>query len=182
MAISNLLKLFGNKPNIAQPAIGNPKEIALSKLTNQGFISENEGFRQNIYKDTMGRNTIGSGFNIDDETVRKLIPRDVLSGKRPITTDENNAILSKLTKRAENDAQTFVGKDTFNKLSREQKLGLTDMAFNLGLTKLNKFDELRKALVLGDNERAGIEVLDSEYAKQVPGRARANANLMLNRR
>ena len=143
------------------------------------IIKKNEGFRSSPYLDTKGKSTIGYGFNISDETVRQLIPQDVLSGKRELSKDESDEIFGKLKQRAIGDAQTFVGRDTFGKLTSSQQIGLTDMAYNMGLKSLNKFNNLREALINGDKIGAKREVLDSKYAEDVPSRALNNANLML---
>ncbi len=79
------------------------------------------------------------------------------------------------------DAQRFMGgEENFGNLTNSQKKGLIDMSYNMGLTKLNRFKELRKALFKGDKMGAKREVLDSKYAREdVPSRALKNANLML---
>jgi len=72
------------------------------------------------------------------------------------------------------------GRDNFTNLTNSQKKALIDMSYNMGLTRLNKFKELRKALFAGDKMSAKREVLDSKYAREdVPSRALKNANLML---
>ena len=158
------------------------QEMAEKMLTAEARITGNEGFKPRVYKDTVGKNTIGYGFNIDDNTVRSLIPKDILQGKRDMTQEEALGIRKTLTDRAFEDARGFVGDETFSNLSTQQRTALTDMAYNLGRNKLGEFENLRAALKKGDYEQAGIEVLNSKYAKQVPSRAMANANLILNRR
>ena len=158
------------------------QDIAMSFLTPEARITGNEGFKPRVYKDTVGKNTIGYGFNIDDSTVRSLIPKDILQGKRDITQDEALGIRKTLTDRAFQDARLFVGDETFSNLTTQQRTALTDMAYNLGRNKLGEFKNLKAALKNGDYEQAGIEVLNSKYAKQVPSRAMANANLIINRR
>ena len=167
--------IFMPKNNVSRSEM---QQMAERALTADARILGNEGFRPDIYKDTMNRNTVGFGFNIDDPTVRKLIPQDILSGQRLMNRTEALDIHSQLTKRAFEDARSFVGDETFSSLSTAQRTALTDMAYNLGLTSLNTFDNLRSALQSGNFEQAALEVLDSKYAKQVPNRARQNANLI----
>jgi len=145
------------------------------------YLKGNEGFRKDIFLDTKDVRTIGFGFNIDDPVTAKFLPDDVLSGKRPLEKVEAREILNKRTDLAIADAQRFMGgQENFQNLSGSQKKAIIDMAYNLGLTSLNKFVELRKALFQGDKLRAKEEVLDSKYARtDVPSRALQNANLMM---
>lgn len=144
------------------------------------YIKSNEGFRDRIYKDTKGKNTIGYGFNLDDSTVRKLVPADVVSGKRPLTKAEAEPILMQLSKVAENDAMTYVGAGTYKKMSPFKKMALNDMAYNMGLAGLNSFDDMRAALVSDNTTESAKQLLDSKYAREdVPLRALKNAALIV---
>lgn len=144
------------------------------------YIKENEGYNPNIYKDTKKIPTTGYGFNINAEHIRQYIPKDVLRGQRALTQQESDDIFNKVYTQSVNDARTFVTPEVFEKLSNTQKQALIDMSYNMGLTKLNKFNRLREALYKGDKIGAKREVLDSDYArKDVPNRALKNANLML---
>lgn len=148
-------------------------------LDTMSYVKGNEGYRSEIYDDTKGLKTIGYGFNLKDKTTAKLLPADVLSGKRKITQDEAEEVFTKRFAIAIDDAISFVGKEYFDKLSNSQKKGLIDMSYNMGAKSLNGFDELRKALQSGDKLKAKYEVLHSQYRKDVPARALRNSNLML---
>lgn len=52
------------------------------------------------------------------------------------------------------------------------------MAFNLGLTKLNKFVEMRKALLKGDYNKAADEMIDSKWYNQVGNRSKRLVDMM----
>ena len=58
------------------------------------------------------------------------------------------------------------------------QLVLCDMAFNLGLPKLKQFKLMLAAIESGDMEAAASELLDSNYARQVPNRAKRNADML----
>lgn len=145
------------------------------------YIKTNEGYRDTIYNDTKGLKTIGYGFNLTDTETARLLPYEVVSGKRKITREEADLVFSKRLNIAMKDAISFMGgQENYANLTDSQKKGLIDMAYNLGLTRLNKFEKLREALFNGDKLRAKDEVLDSKYAREdVPNRALKNANLML---
>lgn len=145
-------------------------------------IAFEEGFRPDIYLDTKGKPTVGHGLRVDDPATKQFLHPDVVSGKRPITPEESGLALQSRIDLAVQDAMSFMGgEDNFvNKLSNSQQKAVIDMSFNLGLTKLNKFKNLRKELFLGNALGAKREVLDSKYAREdVPNRALRNANLML---
>lgn len=67
-----------------------------------------EGFRDTIYKDKKGKNTIGYGFNIDDPTVSQHIPTAVKLKLRKITREESDKIFDVLYDNAKKDAVTFI--------------------------------------------------------------------------
>lgn len=145
-----------------------------------GFkTKKEEGFRANVYKDTLGNNTVGTGFNVSDPSVAQFVPPGVVSGERPISTTEDNEIFEKLFANAENDAITYIGKDTYNVLSPNQRSALVDMSFNLGLPRLMKFEKFKEALITGDMNRAAAEIKNSKYYRQVPNRAERNIKLLL---
>jgi lysozyme len=52
------------------------------------------------------------------------------------------------------------------------------MAFNLGLTKLNKFEKMKAALGQNDYSRAADEMVDSNWYKQVKSRGPRTVALM----
>ena len=58
----------------------------------------------------------------------------------------------------------------------EVKLIIANMAFNLGITRLQKFKKMFAALNAGDYKTASEEGLDSKWAKQVYNRAKRLMN------
>ena len=143
------------------------------------YIKRNEGYNPNIYNDTKIIPTTGYGFNIKADHIKRLIPRDVLSGKRALTKPESDDIFEKVYTTAVSDAESFVGSKVFNTLPSEKKQVLIDMSYNMGGTKLRGFERMREALISGDMATARKELLDSNYARyDVPNRAMRNANLI----
>jgi len=119
-----------------------------------------------------GKKTIGFGFNIDDPSVRKRLPLEVVSGARQLSRDEAMPIFNDLVDNATRDAKVYLGEDVFNAMSPVRQAAFVNMAFNLGLPRLLRFEETQKAAVSGDFNRAAIEILNSKYAEQVKDRAR----------
>ncbi len=131
-----------------------------------------EGFRSNIYKDTRGNPTIGYGFNLNDKVTASLIAPEVRLGKRPITQQEADVVFAGRYTIAVQDALQYIGPDVFTTLNPKQQTILVDMAYNLGLPKLNGFVELKKAILAGDDVKAAAEIKDSKFYKQTGRRAK----------
>ena len=116
-------------------------------------IKTHEGFRKFPYKDTVGKLTIGHGWNLED---------------RGIDEFEAELILRFQLLEIESQLKMF---SWFNKQNRVRKDALIDMAFNLGLNGLLKFHNMIRALEREDFTRAKAEALDSKWARQVGVRA-----------
>lgn len=134
-------------------------------------IKNDEGFKGNIYRDTVGIPTIGYGFNVNEPSIRKMIPKDVLSGQRKLTREEADPIFDKAYDVAYKDASKYIGYNNFNKLSNSQQDVLINMSYALGSNRLNGFKRLKQSLIQGDYDQASKEIINSKWAKQVKGRA-----------
>jgi lysozyme len=120
----------------------------------------NEGYRQYVYKDSMGIPTIGIGFNLEEGFTKEesmLILRLRLS-----------KLITELCDRV----------PVFTDMSQIRKIVLLDMSYNLGVPGLLKFRKMFAALCERDYQLAAKEMLDSRYASQVKGRAQRNALMM----
>tara|TARA_R100001129_G_C5305043_1_gene243558 strand:- start:581 stop:1111 length:531 start_codon:yes stop_codon:yes gene_type:complete len=145
-------------------------------------IALHESIEPSVYKDTKGKRTIGIGFNLDEPSNRKkaealgLNVQDMLSGKKTLSDKEIKLLYNESIKQAANDANSFLPK-AGRQPPVVQKV-LVDMAFNLGLTKLNKFVEMRKALLKGDYNKAADEMIDSKWYNQVGNRSKRLVDMM----
>ena len=125
-----------------------------------------------IYTDTKGHKTVGYGFKLSDKFTQDNLPKDVLSGKRALTKAEAEPIFLKRYAMAQDNAIKYIGKSTFNDLTPLRQEILTDMAYNLGLTKLKGFEDMHKALLKRDYKTAALEMIDSNWYGQTKSRAR----------
>jgi lysozyme len=68
----------------------------------------------------------------------------------------------------------------WKELSDNKQLVLCDMAFNLGVPKLMQFKKMLLSLHPDnrDDEEAASQLLDSNYARQLPARSQRNAELI----
>lgn len=125
------------------------------------YVADNEGWMNLPYRDTVGKLTIGAGFNLDDEGLK----------------DEEIAFI--LERRIENIKANLPEMiDSWEALGEGQRLALMDMYYNLGWPRLSKFKKMLAALDEGNYELAAKELLESKYARQVGARAVRNAKLL----
>lgn len=123
-------------------------------------LIEHEGYASHPYVDTVGKVTIGVGYNLTDRGV----------------SDE--WIKSQLEK----DIAYFYTKLSdfwwFRDLNEDRQIVLIDMAYNLGLNNFLEFKQMIAALELGYYEIAADQMLNSNWSQQVGNRAKDLANGM----
>lgn len=125
----------------------------MSKLSD--LITRHEGRKPHVYKDSLGLETIGIG---------RLLSRG-------LSDDEIELMFENDLREAENIV-TYFARDKLHELSTVRQAVLTDMAFNLGSTRLNKFKKFRKAIQVGDMEEAALQMIDSKWYRQVKTRSK----------
>lgn len=76
-------------------------------------------------------------------------------------------------------AHSVIGASCWTALSDPRRAVLTDMAFNIGQSRLAGFKQMLAAIRAGQWQRARDELLDSAYAKQTKTRAVRNADVIL---
>lgn len=163
----------------AQQAQRRAKDLRATEYREM-FI-ENEGFKDQVYTDTLGNRTIGIGFNLEDKANQKVLAdigldlQEVLGGKKLERNDIIRLYNHSLT-QAFSDAQQF--DPGFARRPEPVKKAIVDMAFNLGLTRLNKFKKMKAALMDNDYGRAADEMVDSLWYKQVKNRGPRTEALM----
>lgn len=145
------------------------------------MIEQHEGRKRTVYKDSLGIKTIGIGYNLEKSSAKKDLAKvganynDVMRGKA-LTDEQINGLFRMSLDQALKDAKSYY--PAFDKLPGTAQVVLVDMAFNLGLTKLNGFNEVRKALARGDYNRAADEMKDSVWYRQVKTRGVKLVNMM----
>jgi lysozyme len=145
------------------------------------MFKENEGYKTKVYKDTKGNRTIGIGFNLEDAGNRRFLKKvgldlNELLGGRELTDSEVTKLYNHSLTQAFSDAQQF--DPQFAKRPEPVKKAIVDMAFNLGLTKLNQFKDMKAALGQNDYRAAADEMVDSNWYKQVKTRGPRTVKLM----
>ena len=127
------------------------------------LLKKQEGVRKHVYKCTEGYDTIGVGRNVSKYGLG-------------LRDSEIDFMLT-------NDIEYFYDEletrySFFSDLSKERKLALMSMAFQLGMKGFSKFVKMLEALEEGDYDRASSEMLLSKWAKQTPNRAMELARII----
>lgn len=127
-------------------------------------LKVDEGLKLRSYKDSVGVWTIGWGHT-------KGVEQNQLIGMH----DAETFLTSDIEEAIATARKVFIN---FNDLSGPRKAVLTNMAFNLGETRLRSFKKLIAAVVAEDFSKASLEMLDSKWAVQVGQRAKRLAKSM----
>lgn len=130
-------------------------------------IKTHEGFCDTVYKDTLGKRTIGYGHLctddeewIDGKTYDIQYLNDVFEG------DFNEAV---------NQAEKLIGNTIIKNKAAEI---IVEMVFQLGMGGVSKFKKMWTALENQDYAEASAQMLDSKWAKQTKNRAEHLAEIM----
>lgn len=155
------------------------------------MIKDHEGYRSYTYTDSTGNNTAAIGFNLNSSATNQILikagynPDKVASGKQIINrTNAEKLMKDYIRDHAIPDAKSFF--PDFDKLPRNAQRIVVNMSYNLGLTKLNKFNDFRAALQdavnameIGDRratimafQNASNEMVDSKWFNQTGNRSR----------
>jgi len=137
-------------------------------------VKKHEGYRNKVYKDTLGKRTVGVGH---------LCVEDFWEDGKEY---EEKFLMTIL----EHDLQTAIksAEDLINNcpsggkanISDDAKILIIEMVFQLGGNGVSKFRKMWQALQQDppDYAEASVQMLDSRWAKQTPNRAQEMANHM----
>ena len=157
------------------------------KYRREHFIEKlikHEGLVLNVYKDTLGIDTIGIGRNLEDRGIsqQELDDLDIptIDHVYEYGITEADAVYL-----ATNDVQIVEDElvrahPCVDRLDSVRQLILMDMAFNMGVPRLCKFKKMWNAIHEENFATAAKEMLDSRWANQVKSRSVKLANAMHN--
>ena len=117
-------------------------------------VKLSEGFRDRVYKDSLGIDTIGYGFAIKDLVLDEDVSEIILKRKL-------GALIERVNKRF-----AFV-KD----LPEAGQEVIYEMCYQLGVTGVSKFKKTLAYLENHEFRMASKEMLDSKWARQTSNRA-----------
>jgi len=124
-------------------------------------LETDEGRRRRIYLDSVGKWSGGVGRNLTDRGLRD---------------DEIDLMLNNDIDEAIGIARALVV--NFDQLDDVRQEVVTNMAFNLGMTRLGGFKQFIGALLRFDFQRATTEMMDSKWYEQVGDRGKRLAYAM----
>ena len=125
-------------------------------------LMRDEGFRPDIYIDTVGKRTCGYGHNLDANPLPGLI--------FPITESQALGILGKDVERISMYLQSQL--PWVVSLDDVRHGCLQNMAFNLGVNGLLQFHHMLTSLQAGDYANAALAMTQSAWYNQVGDRAK----------
>ena len=117
-------------------------------------LRRHEGVKNTLYKCTSDKWTIGVGRNLEDVGV---------------SDDEIDYLLQNDITRTENLLDEYMG--WWSDLDNIRQEALINFVFNVGIGTAMKFKKAMAALEAHDYDTAAIEMMDSNWAKQVGSRA-----------
>lgn len=127
------------------------------------LLADKKNYRKLAYKDASGILKIGFGRNMESDG---------------ISLEEAQFLLSNDIDNAEKEAIAEIS--CYAVVSDAIKIALLNMLFNMGISRLLRFKNTLQYLLNGENEKASIEVLDSEYGRGKNGpRARRISKIFL---
>ena len=131
-------------------------------------VKKHEGYRNKVYKDTLGKRTVGVGH---------LCVEDFWEDNKEYSEEMLMNILKDDLKNAIQGSQRLLAEcPVLDDLAEEI---IIEMVFQLGETGVSKFKNMLKALKDGpDYQTAAIDMLVSRWAKQTPNRAKKMSNSM----
>ena len=148
------------------------QESVVTPQKAKDLISREEGYREDVYKDTEGHLTVGIGHKLTKAELKKYKEGDVIP----------EAQIQKWFKEDHAKAEKSVARvvKSPEELPEDVQVVLTSMIFQMGETGVSKFENMIKALnkrpfTKEHATKAAEEMLDSEWAKQTPERAQRQA-------
>jgi len=147
-------------------------------------LIEHEGLVLTVYKDSLGIDTIGIGRNLKDRGISRE-ELDYLDIPNMEVVYEHGISEADARYLALNDIAIVENElcrvhPCVEKLDSVRQLVLMDMAFNMGVPRLCKFQLMWNAIHEEKWEAASREMLDSKWARQVGRRARILSEAMAN--
>ena len=126
-------------------------------------IKRHEGYRDTVYYDSVGVPTVGYGHALLEGSRVPAVVADIL-----FEQDFNDAVKD----------YTILANRWGLELNPVRRGVMLDMLFNLGVSRLVKFQKFLTALQVKNYDKAADEMLDSKWATQVGKRAEKLSEMM----
>tara|TARA_A100001015_G_scaffold230819_1_gene261199 strand:+ start:37 stop:477 length:441 start_codon:yes stop_codon:yes gene_type:complete len=133
-------------------------------------VKLSEGFRNKIYSDTEGFDTIGWGH--------KVVSTDNFIAGKEYTEEELQEVFDKDLSKAISQAKQLMIENGIDDLPEKAQHVLSEMCFQLGKSGVSKFRMMWKSLQEDNFIGASYEMLDSRWNKQTPNRCKKLSEVM----
>lgn len=136
------------------------------------LIKDVEGHSNDVYSDSKGKSTVGTGLNLDDGTVQGLMkmrgydPAEVKAGTRNIASEDLSGIHDAYINDREKLVSGKMGPDLYNTLQPHEKAAMMSM----GYQSLNNLGPALTGAISGNDKIAAIrEMVLNTNKDQDPG-------------
>ncbi len=127
-------------------------------------VKQHEGYRANLYRDPIKPDIITGGYGHNfNEPISPALAEKILSYDWDI---------------AKNELAKVFEFESINRLPYHKYFVLVELMFQLGLSRFKGFAKMVEAIKRGDVKAAAKELRDSEYYRQVKGRAETLAGIL----
>ena len=135
-----------------------------------------EAFSSVVYKCPAGANTIGYGYNLDSNSLHLSSLEINHAFRNGMCEVEAERILIIMVKKTVEELKRIF--TNWNEISKIRQDALTNMCFNLGVTRFLKFKKMIALVEANDFVAASKEGLNSLWAKQLPARSKRVMDLL----
>lgn len=150
------------------------------------MLKFDEGLCYKAYKDTVGKTTVGIGFNMDDPNAKGIwlhadIPESFIGVHNDLIPLSTNSVVKLLNTCVDNcrmDLESIFS--DFNTYPDNIQLALINLIFNLGKTKFLQFNTFIGFIKSNLYSNAALDLNTTTWTKQVPNRAKRVMALLNN--
>jgi len=148
------------------------------------MLTTDEGLRNTSYKDTVGKTTVGIGFNMDDPHAQGIwikadIPESyhqVYNRTQTLSTESAWKLLNVCIENSVTDLKTIF--ENYDGLPELIQLALINLMFNMGKPVFSQFKTFIGLVQKGEFEAASNDLARTKWATQVPNRAMRVCSLL----
>ena len=127
-------------------------------------LRQDEGYRQRVYDDATGETIVPGYTVIGNPTI--AFGRNLLDPG--VSKAEGDILLRNDIIRAMDALQRKFPESA--SLSNNRYQVLVNMVVNMGISRFLGFEKMIAAIIAGDWERAGVELMDSDAGRELPAR------------
>ena len=135
-----------------------------------------EGYVGHVYPCSAGANTIGYGYNLDSNSLHLSSLEISHAFRNGMGEVEAERLLILMIKKTIEELQGIFS--NWSEISKPRQDALTNMCFNLGVTRFLKFKKMIVYVEANDFVAASKEGLNSLWAKQLPARSKRVMDLL----